>query len=256
VSWLAREASNSDAQWEIKTSPLADDEFLVVVSQTCDLLKPPEKEPIVETFRAFWTRNQKLIRNAGRNSVRYFLLRARVVDGIDEGLIADGAMRVQLDKAALLQINPYACFDSADENTARRFRGWLGKRYQRRAIPDEHVAAIQRPIVNAIGKLSADDKIQVLLQGVNEILFLATGDSEPYQVQLVILQDETDSKSMRPEDEFAELGGWLEDVLERGGRAILVSWELRDYSQISVRDYTNACPLPLDHFSTTESISE
>ena len=129
-----------------------------------------------------------MIREAGRNSVRHFLLRERKVDGIDEGLIADSAMRVQLDKAALLQINPSACFESTDEHTARRFRDWLGKRYQRPAIPDEHVAAIQRPIVNAIGKLSAKDKIQVLLQGVKEILFLATGDSEPYQVQLVFLR--------------------------------------------------------------------
>jgi len=256
VSWLARGESDSDARWGIKTSHLADDEFLIVVSQTCDLLKSPEKEPIVETLRAFWTRDQKLIREAGRNSVRHFLLRERKVDGIDEGLIADGAMRVQLDKTALLRINPSACFESTDEHTARRFRGWLGKRYQRPAIPDEHVAAIQRPIVNAMGKLSANDKIQVLLQGVKEILFLAAGDSEPYQVQLVILQDETDTRSVRPEDEFAELGGWLGDVLQKGGRAILVSWELRDYSQISVRDYTNACPLPLDHFSTTESVSE
>ena len=53
VSWLARGESDSDAQWGIKTSHLADDEFLIVVSQTCDLLKPPEKETIVETLRAF-----------------------------------------------------------------------------------------------------------------------------------------------------------------------------------------------------------
>src|SRR5262245_49155149 len=93
--------------WAVTTEPFAADDQLVVVTQTCDLCQPPDREPYVEVVRAYWTRDKGIIHDASWNSVRRFLIQRRVADdGTEEGLIADATTRVQFEKAALLAVTP------------------------------------------------------------------------------------------------------------------------------------------------------
>src|ERR1700687_486064 len=47
--------SNSQLSWKIEHRTLENKDFLVVVSQTCDMRRLASKEPYVEAIRAFWT---------------------------------------------------------------------------------------------------------------------------------------------------------------------------------------------------------
>lgn len=169
--------NEESSNWEIKSDNLAAGELLVIVSQTCDLLKAQAKEPFVEAIRAFWTDVPSIIREAGRNSARYFLLQQRKVGDSNQGLIADGTFRVLIDKVALRQLEPIQCFNEGDKATPKKFSNWLGRRYNRPAVPDDHVRAIQKPIVQGIEKLSNNHPLQGILDSIKEIRF-AVEDSE------------------------------------------------------------------------------
>src|SRR6266568_4284282 len=111
------------ARWDGRRRDI--DGSLVLASQTCDLKKHPSEEPVVELLRAFWTGNQRIVVPAGRNSVRHFLLRERQTEGEKEGLIAEAAKRVFVDKRSLLLFSPEQGCDPLREG---RFRRWLARR--------------------------------------------------------------------------------------------------------------------------------
>lgn len=154
-SWLAlKSIEETPLTWRLQQELLEENNLLMIVSQTCDIKRAPTQEPYVEAVRAFWTNDRNIIHEAGKNSIRHFLVFRRITTlGIVEGLIADATVRVQIEKAALLQLTPLMGFNESNKITQRRLRRWLAKRYNRPALSDELVIALQRPIVKAIGKL-------------------------------------------------------------------------------------------------------
>src|SRR5439155_17767119 len=82
---------------------LRPEEYVVLASNDCDIAADPDHEPMVEGLRAYLTTNKTEIFNAGRNSIRRFLLRRRTrADGTEEGLVADSTIKVPIDKSLLL----------------------------------------------------------------------------------------------------------------------------------------------------------
>jgi hypothetical protein len=246
--------NEESSNWEIKSSDLAAGELLVIASQTCDLLKDQAKEPFVEAIRAFWTDAPSIIREAGRNSARYFLLQQRKTEHSNQGLIADATFRVLIDKAALGQLEPEQCFNAEDEKTPRKFSNWLGRRYSRPAVPDDYVRAIQKPIVQGIEKLSDSNPLQGILDRLEEIRFaVENSEDKPLKANFIFLEDssggtEIDSESM------ASFAGWIAQRLSKTGLAELADWRLLNYEQISVADYFDTHQLPLDYFTLAETI--
>lgn len=246
--------NEESSNWEIKSSNLAAGELLVIVSQTCDLLKEQAKEPFVEAIRAFWTDIPSIIREAGRNSARYFLLQQRKIGDSNQGLIADATFRVLIDKAALRQLEPVQCFNAEDERTPRKFSNWLGRRYSRLAVPDDYVRAIQRPIVQGIEKLSDNSPMQGILDRIEEIRFaVEDAEDKPLKVSFIFLEDSSGGTGIDSES-IADFAGWIAQRLSKTGLADLVDWQLLDYERISVADYFDTYQLPLDHFTLAETI--
>jgi hypothetical protein len=224
------------------------DGALGLATQTCDLKKHLSEEPTVECLRAFWTAKPVILIPAGRNSVRHFLLRERVVGADRQGLIAEAASKVLVDKRSLLLFAPEAGCDSPERES--RFRRWLGRRYDRPAIPDALVRAIQKPIVEALRSSSEDARVWALLRGVREVLFEANGSGPPFRAQfLFIREDGLTGVTPISDADAEELAGWLSGVLSRGGEAELDGWEPTDTDHLSVRDYLTFTPLPLDEYS-------
>jgi hypothetical protein len=252
-------AVSSDAPvWALASEPLADDECLVIVTQTCDLTRAPDAEPYVEALRAYWTRDKGLIHAASWNSVRTFLLRRRQgADGAEEGLIADATCRVLLEKAALLALAPEVGVEENDPIAHGRFRRWLAQRYGRRAIDDALVAAVQRPVVEGLRKLRATDPLRRTLDAIREVRYVLHNDTAPYAVEFLLIPEERAPEDAPLDDEsLAALAGRIAVWLEQGDQAVLVHWGLYPLTRLSAYDYLTAYPLPLDHYSESADPDE
>ncbi len=260
-SWLVLDISEEDPTniltssdlWSLQHETLDTSDLLTIASQTCDIERSPKLEPYVETLRAYWTSDRSIIHEAGKNSVRRFLIQRHTnSEGKVEGLIADATVRIQIEKASLLRLRPLFNFEENDRITSRRFRKWLAKRYDRPAIPDALVVAVQKPFIKAIDKLHSMDDKHHILDGIREILFLPYNDSAPFLIDMLFIRDESSDTPTVSEEDAAKLAGWISDVLKRGGSADLVHWEILGLKEISAYDYANALELPTDQYSLTE----
>src|SRR6266851_408524 len=263
-SWLALNISEENSQpstnffassdvWSLQQEALDIGDLLAIASQTCDIKKSPKLEPYVETLRAYWTYERGVIHEAGKNSVRRFVIQRRTnSEGKVEGLIADATVRIQIEKTSLLRLRPLFNFEENDKITSRRFRKWLAKRYDRPAIPDALVVAVQKPFIKAIDKLHSMDDKHRILDGIREILFLSYNDFAPFLIDMLFIRDESSDAPAVSDEDAAKLAGWISDVLKRGGSADLAHWEILSLKKISAYDYANALELPTDQYSLTE----
>jgi hypothetical protein len=246
-AWLRRDAGGAEApkDWSIASQEGHPDEWWVVASQDCDIAA--KAEPRVELLRASWTKDKGAIREARRNSVRKFLLRTRQLpDGKQEGLIADALIRVHVEKEALLELTPGAELPRLDASTLDRFKVWLARRYDRPAVPDPIVDAIQKPLVEAIRSLPDDDPVSPLLGQLDEIRFHTPDAVAPFRVSLLFIH--TKGEPLKPTDE-AELIGWMEQVLTGNGKVHIEATNFRDLGSIDVASYLGMTRLTLDEFS-------
>lgn len=121
---------------------------VMVLTQTCDLIKPAEALPQVEVARVFATTNQRTIAQAQDfGSARFFRL-----DAADDGpaLVLDYGQRALVEKGVLRAISPDDdVVLSWDDAQRERLARWLGQRYARPAIPDEDYELITRPVRDA-----------------------------------------------------------------------------------------------------------
>jgi hypothetical protein len=235
-----------DMIWQTRQEPVIDSDLFVIISQPCDIQKSPSQESYVEVMPVFTTAERRIIHEASRNSVRYFLLRG-MADQDTGALIVESTIRLTLDKSSLLFLTPY--LQIQDKVTLRLFARWLARRYERPALENDLVDAIQRPIVKAIGKLKTTHSLQTTLDGIGEVLFLLKNENRPYQVELIFMRSERSDVPHISDEQAAELAGWMGTVLDKGGSASLKNWHILGTDQISLRDYTSAYTLPLDQYS-------
>lgn len=250
-------ASVSQHVWIIQQALLAVEDILIVASQTCDILRSAGQEPYIEVIRGFWTSDRALMHQAGKNSSRLFLIQRRPgSDEREEALVADATIHIQIEKAAFLAFTPRSSFKENDRVTPRKFSEWLARRYDRPALPDAIVNAIQKPVVKGIGNLSTSHSLHHILDGIDEILFLTVNENVPFLVDMVFIRDERSDAPQISEEDAARLGNWIAEVLQKGKEAELTHWEILSRKEISVYDYSNAYELPLDYYTAWENSAE
>ncbi|HKN58919.1 MAG TPA: hypothetical protein VJV97_08695 [Gemmatimonadaceae bacterium] len=242
--WLTRSAEEQN--WTA-SEDVVEDARLVVVSQDCDIYASVKNEPRVEAITARWTSNSSELYTARKgNSARLFLLQERE----KRGLVADARRRIHLDKTALLG----ATFEPAlnDEASRTRFANWVAGRYNRPAIPNDLVDAIQKPIVSAVdGLVKKDDPLSRVFNRVVEIRFAIASAKPPWTVHLVMMIDEGDELTA---EEEAELAGWLDGILVSEDGPIAATAPLfRTEKNISLHDYQSSTRIPLDYFTPEEN---
>lgn len=240
--------AQEDIRWHIQQEPLNENDLFIIVSQPCDIQKSSVHEPYVEVMQVFSTNDRKIIHEASRNSVRYFLLkRSRSKNGLEEVLIVESTIRLTLDKLSLLYLTPLS--NIQDEVVLRLFRRWLTRRYDRPALDDSLVNAVQKPIVKAIEKLRSTHPLQDILDGIGEVLFLLLNNTLPYQIVLLFIRDERSDVPQVNDEQAAELAGWMGGVLNKGGNAELSDWRILSTEEISLRAYASVYRLSLDQYS-------
>ena len=214
-------------------------EFLVIASHPCDIAKDSDSDPSVVVLRAFVTKNERLTKAAATNSSRHFLLDP------DRGLVADACWIALLEKPVLL------AFESApgaiDDLTRARFANWLGRRFNRPALPDDVVRAVVAPVVENLRQMqSAEDPLLGALESVFEIRLLRITGAPPFSVRLVVIVEASLDTLKRAEiaSLLGRIHGWLDPSVAR-----LVAAEVRTHFEISVGDYIQTDQIFLDEFT-------
>jgi hypothetical protein len=245
VAWLVPVKGGA---FEVTTSPLGD-EFAVIVSQDCDIAREPELEPFVEAMAARWTDDKGELHRASTNATRRFLLGYRDLNGVQEGLIVDATRKLQIAKKVLLERFPLNDAPTISASRAERFPRWLAARYNRPAIPDPVVRAVQKPVVDAISRLGATDGKRSILDRITEIRFVADGEVPPFDVELLLICYEDEDQPPNWDEDLATIGGWLCHVIGEAGAVATISWTSWTPRTISLETYLSSKPLPLDHFT-------
>lgn len=240
VSW----EQGTEPVWEVRQEPGLPGELWVLVSQDCDISAKAESR--VELLRGHWTTDKSTLHTARLNSIRGFLLGERQRGGKTEGLVVDATRRLLLEKTSLLELEPARELGTLEPSKARRFRQWLAQRYDRPAIPDVIVNAVQKPLVKALEKLSEGDELWRYLADVEEVRFSVPGRTPPFEVTLLFMK--APGAHLSPRGEL-ELQGWFEEVLTKEGACRLSGAAFRDASTISLAAYLAMERLSLDKFS-------
>jgi len=243
--------------WNLHHEMLSSNDVLIVASQTCDIQRSSMQEPYIEVIRGYWTSDRSIMHQAGKNSSRFFLMQTRIssIEG-KEALVADATVHIQIEKAAFLTLTPQYGFKENDKVTPGKFSNWLARRYNRPALPDAIVDAIQKPVVKAVDKLPALHNLHPILDGIDEILFFLRNDSVPFQVDMIFLRDERTDALYVNDEGAALLGGWIANTLLKRNEAELMGWEILSRKEISVYDYSNAYELTLDYYSSWDESTE
>jgi hypothetical protein len=129
---------------------------MMVITQSCDLIKPADQLPQVEVARVFTSDKARMIAQAQDfGSARYFRVND-IVEPVAE--ILDYGQRALLDKGFLDAVNPDNRLLGEFTDEQRKTLGrWLGQRYSRPAVPDEDYEVITRPIRDAWTQLLDDE---------------------------------------------------------------------------------------------------
>ena len=221
--------------------------MLVLATQTCTL-KNAHDEPMVEFRRAYWTDKKSVIASAKPNSNRACILRKETIDGVEKALIAEAGGPICVEKSSLLQIAPEP--GCCDERSELRFKKLLARRYDRVALPQPVVQAIQQPVVDTLKHTPEEHEIWTLLDGVGEVLFDTDEVASPFKVRLMLLRGEelTDAPPITDAD-AEKVVAFFMAAISAQGEAEVESWEAADTTEVSLRRYAEYTALPLDHYS-------
>lgn len=154
---VTRVSRQFDVSAPIEVSgPFKEGDRMMVITQSCDLIKPAVELPQVEVARVFETTNRPTIANAMHfGSARFFRLDE---DEAESGVILDYGQRAFLEKGFLEAVAPdnSLCGRWTDERR-RTFARWLGQRYSRPAVPDDDYKCITSPVREAWRTLLAEE---------------------------------------------------------------------------------------------------
>lgn len=221
-------------------APKKTSERLVIITQTCDIVKKQTVEPVVWAIRAFFTNNTEVLALAGGNSKRQFLLDE------DRGLVAEMSHIMAIEKPALLELIPEV--GVPDDATRRRFASWLADRFSRVPHEEPIVHAVISPILDNLHKLQATrDPDLAALRDVREVRFVRLQGNPPYDVRLLFMVKGADL----PDGGVAldRLVGRIRQWLEERGEATLTHWDTATPADLALEEYLNTEKLDLDEYT-------
>lgn len=180
---------------------------LIVVSQTCDIIASPDKEPVVEALICSVDQERELGNIA--NSSRYF-----AVDP-ETKLVAYASKRVLIPKDVLLTLVPEEW--SWDDDRRRFFVQWLADRWLRADFPKVLVDHFGNPLRDALkkAKKKAPDDWTTLTSQVYQFR-VACGEEHhdsPLEVDVRVLV----KPSTRP-DQLTAIRRFVEPYIDQANR--------------------------------------
>lgn len=221
--------------------------YLLVISQTCDLVNDVEKEPFFEVACLRQLGNEPSPANAhGKNSRRFEL--SLTINGASDNYFLLAHERFLIKHELLSGLKP---FDVIEDSLIKdELIGWITARYSRTAFPDSFVDRL-RPqiskIEKSIRKLKLIEGIYVQISSFEELK-----EDESYNISIILLMEADDFDDEQKYEqyeilrkEFEEKIGKCEglelesvDLVSNAGITVkeLQEFAFWDYSYLSYRD--------------------
>lgn len=221
----------------VESMTLADDETLIVASQTCDIRH--DQEPRLEALVCHL--DPVSAKTVLRNSARKF-----VVDSVS-GLVASAQERLLIDKQILPSARPR---NSMSAQRMDDFTRWLARRFDRPALPDLLVTLFQRPLADRIARAcrAHPGSAEVLSRAVREVRAnVPDADTPPFAMHVLLLLPETLSA-----EELVTIDMIRAEVLAafRNSQDIdLIDVDLVLEEELSVAEYFATRPLWFEDFT-------
>lgn len=181
-----------------------------LITQECDVLKPPDEFPIVEFALVFETSTDAVIREADTlTSARYF----RLGDPEAEPPVSilDYRFRAQADKGVLVAYDADNTLVSEMSETRQAvLREWLGRRLGREAVSDDDSELIVEPVRSAWKRLSEETPETANRWGqmTSELCFRHVDDS---RLRLYVITHE----EIDPADpDLLEMVAWVVEAVD------------------------------------------
>lgn len=217
---------------------------LMVVSQSCDIARPPEARPFAEVA--------PLVKLA-EEDFREVLLGARpryvTVPGLHMSRLAADLDRIQTVEKTLLSAWPrhQGCHTDSD----RRLLGkQLARKRFRAALPDEF-APWFKPLRNRFSRLTGSSSADaIVFQELSEIRIQASPSWDAARVDIFIWFVLKDEAPVR--DRSAILEGWLAKIPPKDAFVSCQGRVVR-YEDMTALEYIDSDPLDLDHMSPEQS---
>lgn len=158
----------------------------VLISQTCDIARPMNIEPMVVAARAQIVKAGPRLEEA-KSSVRFFLLNEST------GLVVDISYLTQIEKPLLLTLGSPE-FGPTDEEVAREFRYWIGNRFSRPAFPQPFVDAVSGRIRDRMRELIRERSPLIEVRKyIIDVRTVMPPAVPPYDSEIVVLLTPTES---------------------------------------------------------------
>ncbi len=214
-------------------------DYLVIVSQDCDLVRNLNEDPNIIAMRAFTTSNNDILKYADSNSTRYFLLDR------NRGLVAESSFLVLIEKPVLKHFKPEP--GVPDSATQERFARWVAHKFDRPAFEDDIVGAIIKPILDNFSQMQkASDLDLRAMDNVKELRLAKVIGNPPFDVRLLFIIPEQGlpDKGVALARLVSRMREWFNPLAAR-----LVAWDAHHLYEITVGDYLDTQQIYLEHYT-------
>ena len=215
------------------------EDYLVIASQDCDIVRSLSEEPNIVAMRTFTTENNSILRYADSNSSHYFLLDRK------RGLVAESSVMVLIEKPVLLNFTPEP--GACDSATQERFARWIAHRFDRTAFHDDVIGAVIKPILDNLSQMQKDNDPDLdALDNVKEVHLAKIVGKPPFDVRLlfIIPQEGLSDSGVAIAHLVSRMRTWFNPLAAR-----LVAWEARHLYEITVGDYLDTQQIYLEQYT-------
>ena len=215
------------------------EDYLVIASQDCDIVRSLSEEPNIVAMRAFTTENSSILRYADSNSSHYFLLDRK------RGLVAESSVMALIEKPVLVNFTPGP--GASDSATQERFARWIAHRFDRPAFDDDVVGAVIKPLLDNLSKMQKDSDPDLdSLDNVKEVRLAKIVGKPPFDVRLlfIIPEDGLPDNGVALARLVFRMRTWFNPLAAR-----LVAWDARHLYEITVGDYLDTQQIYLEQYT-------
>lgn len=220
-------------------------EGVVVLSQTCDLVRSCLERPFVELAPL-----QEVVEETAHGVERGRYPRYALVPALrDRRLVADLDRVMTAEKSFLTKwTRTRGC---RTDQEARSFGQAIGRKRTRFAFPDDFVGLVRKLQQRIQGKHDKDSDDGRALRALREIRVSASPQREPGNVELFFYFVRNYDEPRLAVKWADMLDGWLK-LVSKGGRFVEVGGVVSTLEDMSARDYVDSDPLDFDHLTIAD----
>ncbi len=250
IAWLASGSApltsqSAEAGGSAISCVVAEADRLVIVSQTCDIVRDCSQRPFVLLARVV-----ALEEPAAGEARRGYRPRFIALPGLGDDTFADLDLVIGIEKSAFLDIETTRGL--RDEAAQRRFGIAAGRVFSRFAFPDDLVISLRGLVARVRQKHAKDSPEGRALEALEEIRITGSPSWNAEAVDVFITfapATRADAQGVMPDDEWDELvDSWLRQA-EPFGVIRTVDGAMIPLDELSALEYVDSDALDLDFLS-------